>query len=181
MLTAWASGPYGSFKYKGGSTMRAAWSMLLGLAVVLALVAKASAEDKEVTLKGTITCAKCDLKLEKKCHTVIKVKEGDKDVVYYLDDKSAKEHHKKICTQAKEGIVTGKVSKKGEKIIITASQRGMTLPKARTFFNALMAGRGPSGKRPSCAGCRPSTPLVPWSPRCTWKPSASPAKDIPSS
>jgi hypothetical protein len=102
--------------------MRAAWSMLLGLAVVLALVAKASAEDKEVTLKGTITCAKCDLKLEKKCHTVIKVKEGDKDVVYYLDDKSAKEHHKKICTEAKEGSVTGKVSKKGDKMIITATK-----------------------------------------------------------
>jgi hypothetical protein len=96
--------------------------MLLGLAVVFALVAVASAEDKEVTLKGTITCAKCDLKLEKKCHTVIKVKEGDKEVVYYLDDKSAKEHHKKICTEPKEGTVTGKVSKKGDKMIVTATK-----------------------------------------------------------
>ena len=105
--------------------MRAAWSVVLGLAVVLALIANASAEDKEVTLKGTITCAKCDLKLEKKCHTVIKVKEGDKDVVYYLDDKSAKANHKKICTEAKEGSVTGKVSEKDGKKYITPKKDGV--------------------------------------------------------
>jgi hypothetical protein len=102
--------------------MRAALSVALGLAVALVVAARVSADDKEVTLKGTITCAKCDLKLEKKCHTVIKVSEDGKDVVYYLDDDSAKKNHKKICTSPTKGSVTGKVSKKDDKMIITASK-----------------------------------------------------------
>lgn len=83
--------------------MRAA-IFVLGLG--LALVVGVQAAD-EVTLKGTITCAKCDLKLEKACHTVIKVKEGDKDVVYYFDKDASKKNHKEICTTPKEGSVTG--------------------------------------------------------------------------
>ena len=51
--------------------MRAA-ICVLGLALALVVGVQAQ-DDKEVTLKGTITCAKCDLKLEKACHTVIKV------------------------------------------------------------------------------------------------------------
>ena len=53
--------------------MRAAWSMLLVLAVAIAFTSSASAEDKKVTLKGTLTCAKCDLKKEDKCTTVLVV------------------------------------------------------------------------------------------------------------
>ena len=104
--------------------MRAALSMVLGLGLVLTLAVAVQAEDKgkEVTLTGTITCAKCDLKKEDKCMTVIKVKEGDQDVVYYLDDKAGKANHKKICTEAKEGTVKGKVSEKDGKKIITASK-----------------------------------------------------------
>ena len=104
--------------------MRAALTMVLGLGLVLTLAVAVQAEDKgkEVTLTGTITCAKCDLKKEDKCMTVIKVKEDDKDVVYYLDDKSGKANHKKICTEAKEGTVKGKVSEKDGKKIITASK-----------------------------------------------------------
>jgi hypothetical protein len=102
--------------------MRAALSVTLGLAVALVVAARVSADDKEVTLKGTITCAKCDLKVEKKCHTVIKVSEDGKDVVYYLDDDSAKKNHKKICTSPAKGTVTGKVSEKDGKKIVTASK-----------------------------------------------------------
>jgi Family of unknown function (DUF6370) len=102
--------------------MRVALSVGLGCVLALVIAARVSAEDKEVTLKGTITCAKCDLKLEKKCHTVIKVEEGGKDVVYYLDDESAKKNHKTICTEPKKGSVTGKVSEKDGKKIITASK-----------------------------------------------------------
>jgi hypothetical protein len=106
--------------------MKAAWSMLLGLAVVLALVAGLQADDKdkgkEVTLKGTITCAKCDLKEADKCHTVIKVTKDGKDTVYYLDDKSSKKNHKTICQEAKKGSVTGTVSEKDGKKIITATK-----------------------------------------------------------
>ena len=98
--------------------MRATWTKLLGVAIVFAMVtAVLAADDKEVTLKGTITCAKCDLKVEGQtsCATVIKVKEGGKDVVYYFDKASHKKEHKAICTTPKEGTVTGKVSEKDGK------------------------------------------------------------------
>lgn len=92
--------------------------------VALVAVASARADDKkkEVTLKGDICCAKCELKLQKTCATVIRIKDNGKDVVYYLDDKSAKDNHKAICTESKEGSVTGVVSEKDGKKIITASK-----------------------------------------------------------
>jgi len=99
--------------------------MGLSLAVVVGFLALAQAEDKkadgkEETLKGTITCAKCDLKLAKACHTVIKVK----DTVYWFDkaSKGYKDSHKQICTEAKEGSVTGVVSEKDGKKIIKVSK-----------------------------------------------------------
>jgi hypothetical protein len=104
--------------------MRTALCLLVGLAVVFALVGVAPAEDKgtEKTLKGTITCAKCGLKEADKCHTVIQVKEDDKDVVYYFDDAGGKKYHKQICTEAKQGTVTGKVSEKDGKKWVKVSK-----------------------------------------------------------
>ena len=95
-------------------------SALFVVGIILGFVAApAMAKDeKEETLKGTITCAKCDLKMADKCHTVIKV--GDK--VYWFDEKSSKDNHKKICTEAKEGTVTGTVKKEGDKLIVTPSK-----------------------------------------------------------
>jgi Family of unknown function (DUF6370) len=107
--------------FKGGSAMKAAWSILLGLAVLLTLVVGARA-DEEKTLKGTITCAKCGLKEADACHTVIQVKEGDKEVTYYFDkdSKDYKKNHKEICQEAKKGSVTGTISEKdGKKYIKT--------------------------------------------------------------
>ncbi|MBL8796057.1 MAG: hypothetical protein JNM56_19305 [Planctomycetia bacterium] len=97
---------------------------LLGLALSLALVASVHAQDKEKTLKGTITCAKCDLKLEgfAKCHTVIQVKEGDKTVTYFFDDAGSKKYHKPVCTESKKGSATGTVSEKDKKQIITVTK-----------------------------------------------------------
>jgi hypothetical protein len=98
--------------------MKVAWSLLFVLAAALFVVANVRADDKEVTLKGTITCAKCDLKEADKCHTVIKVSEDGKDVVYYFDDAGSKKYHKKICQEAKKGEVTGTVSEKdGKKVV----------------------------------------------------------------
>ena len=73
---------------------------------------------KEETLKGTITCGKCDLKLADKCATVIKV--GEK--VYWFDEATSKKYHKEVCTEAKEGTVTGTVKKDGDKMIVTATK-----------------------------------------------------------
>lgn len=95
------------------------------LCCVLALalmVGVSAAAEKEVTLEGTVTCAKCDLKKENACATVIVVKKDGKDVIYYFDEKAHKEHHSKICTEAKKGKVTGTLSKKNGKEIITVSK-----------------------------------------------------------
>jgi hypothetical protein len=99
--------------------MKAAWSLLRALGVVFAFTVSSRAEDKTVTLKGTITCAKCDLKKEKKCATVIVVKKDDKETVYYFDPASDKKNHKTICTEPKKGTVTGTVKKEGDKMVVT--------------------------------------------------------------
>jgi RecG-like helicase len=97
--------------------------MLLALAVVFALVAGVRAEEgKDVTLKGSITCAKCDLKKEAKCTTVIAVKEGEKTTVYYFDDASGKKYHKEICTEAKPGMIKGTCKKVGDKLVVTVTE-----------------------------------------------------------
>ncbi len=104
--------------------MKTACSLVLGLAVMLALTLAVKAEEKkETTLKGTLTCAKCDLKKESKCMTVLVVTDGDKETVYYLDDESGKKNHKAICTEPKKNVsVTGTVSEKDGKKTIKASK-----------------------------------------------------------
>jgi hypothetical protein len=102
--------------------MKQVRTALLGLAFVFALVAFVQAQEAEKTLKGTITCAKCDLKKEDKCTTVIVVKEDGKDVIYYFDDKAGKAKHKDICKEGKKGTVTGTVEKKGDKNIVTVKE-----------------------------------------------------------
>jgi Family of unknown function (DUF6370) len=95
------------------------FAVTLALAVVVASV-QARADEK--TLKGTITCAKCDLGVEKACATVIKVKEGGKDVIYYFDKDAHSKNHKAVCTAAKEGSVTGTVAEKDGKKWITVTK-----------------------------------------------------------
>jgi len=111
--------------------MKVAWRMTLGLMALFAVIVAVQADDKdkEKTLKGTITCAKCDLKVEglTKCATVIKVakdkKDKDsKDTVYYFDSKSHKEYHPDICKTPKKGTVTGVVSEKDGKHTIKVSK-----------------------------------------------------------
>ena len=90
----------------------------------VALTAQARPEKDEKTLKGSVTCAKCDLKATTKCATVIVVKEKDKDVVYYFDTPGHKKHHGAVCTEAKNGSVTGVVSEdeKEKRKVITVSE-----------------------------------------------------------
>jgi hypothetical protein len=107
--------------------MKVALSVLLATALAFVFAGGVQAEEKkEVTLNGTILCAKCALKAEgvTKCTTAIRVKEGDKEVVYFFDDKGAKEtYHEEVCGGAtKEGSVTGVVSKKDGKLMIKPSK-----------------------------------------------------------
>jgi len=108
--------------------MKVAWRMMFGLVAIFALVIAIQAADKEETLKGTVTCAKCDLKIEKKsCATVIVVAKDKKDkeskeTVYYFDTDSHKKYHKPICMEPKKGMVTGIVSEKDGKKTIKVSK-----------------------------------------------------------
>jgi Family of unknown function (DUF6370) len=98
--------------------------LVLGIAAIALTAGSYAADEKggEKTLKGTITCAKCDLKKEKACTTVIVVKEKDKDVIYYFDKESGKKYHGDICTEAKEGTVKGSVKKDGQKMVVTVTE-----------------------------------------------------------
>jgi hypothetical protein len=91
--------------------------IVLALPALVIFVAASARAAEEVTLKGTIMCAKCALKEAKKCTTVIQVKEGGKDVVYYLLDRGNKEdYHEEVCGGArKEGTVVGTVLEKDGK------------------------------------------------------------------
>jgi hypothetical protein len=104
--------------------MKSAWSLLLALAVLAGFVVATRAADKEVTLKGEIMCAKCQLKEAAKCQTAIKVKEGGQEVTYYFLDKGNKEgYHEPVCGGGKkEGTVTGTVSQKDGKKWITPTK-----------------------------------------------------------
>jgi hypothetical protein len=107
--------------------MKTVLSSSLVLGVLLFLVAGVRAGDKkEVTLKGELMCAKCELKEEgvKKCQTVIQVKEDDKLVTYYFKDKGSKEeYHESVCGGGrKQATVTGVVTEKNGKKWITPSK-----------------------------------------------------------
>jgi hypothetical protein len=102
--------------------MRALLIGFVSLILVSALTIPAVSQTKEVQLTGKITCAMCELKVEKECMTVIVAKEGGKDVTYYLDEKSGKANHEAICQAGKEGTVTGILSERAGKKIITASK-----------------------------------------------------------
>jgi hypothetical protein len=100
--------------------MRKALAIVAALVVVLALVGSVGAGDKEVTLKGTLVCAKCTLK-EKgvtECTNVLQVKEGGKMVNYFIKDTGKGEsYHKGICPAGKtaDAEVKGKVTEKDGK------------------------------------------------------------------
>ncbi len=110
-------------KFTFGLVLTVALAALVGFGV--------QAEDKKgdakpVTLKGTITCSKCDLGETKVCGNVIQVKEGGKTTTYYFVDKGAKEkYHGKVCRSPAEGSVTGVVSTKDKKHYITPGKDGV--------------------------------------------------------
>jgi hypothetical protein len=111
--------------------MKFVCSLVLALATtVVALSFAAAADDKEVTLKGTILCAKCELKETPACANAIRVKEDGKDVVYYFKDKGGKEPYHKDCCQAPvEGSVKGVVAEKDGKKWITPAKDGVKTEK----------------------------------------------------
>ncbi len=89
------------------------------LALGLVFLASASAQEKgEVTLKGKITCAKCELKKTDDCLTVIVTKKDGKDVITVFSVKSHDEHHDGICGSPKNGSIVGVMKKEKGKDVI---------------------------------------------------------------
>ncbi len=78
---------------------------------------------KEVTVKGTMMCAKCSLKETTACQNVLKASEGGKDVKYYLvQNPVAKDGHGKVCGGTAAATVKGTVAEEGGKKMLTASE-----------------------------------------------------------
>lgn len=111
--------------------LRYALALALGASIVVLADYSATAQDgkKEAakdskTIEGKMVCGKCTLNETKACSNVVKVKEGDKDVLYYIADKGNKEsYHKGVCPGGSEVEVkvTGKVAEKdGKKTISDA-------------------------------------------------------------
>ena len=95
----------------------------LALAALTVSVTRA-ADDKDVTLTGTMVCAKCKLHEADKCQNVLQVQKDGKTVNYYLDEnKVSKDFHDNICqNDGEKATVTGKVSEKSGKEMMVASK-----------------------------------------------------------
>jgi hypothetical protein len=117
--------------------MRKAVTVFLGLVVVLCgamLTAQAEEKkaDKAKTIKGTMVCGKCTLGVCKKCTNVLQVKEGDKEVEYFIEDKGKGEkYHKAVCppNSKQDAEVTGTVSTKDGKKWIKPEKGGVKILK----------------------------------------------------
>src|SRR5262249_41515572 len=101
--------------------LRSVWMVLVAVGAVAAFSAGVQAEEKkgkEETITGEVQCAKCHMGEGDKCATVIKA--GDK--VYYFDTASDKKYHKEICKAKKEATVTGTVTQKDGKMVISVTK-----------------------------------------------------------
>ena len=97
-------------------------TLMAGLALV-SVSTPAFAADKETTVTGTASCAKCALHQADKCQTVVKATVDGKEVSYYLTGAAAKSFHKKICGGESEKVtVTGKVQEKDGKQMLVATK-----------------------------------------------------------
>jgi hypothetical protein len=103
-------------------TIVAAFALVCAALLLLSGTNNADEKKKEVVLKGTITCPKCDLGTAKECGTVIVVKGDKKEIIYYFDEASNKKYHDDICTAAKKGTVTGTVKEADKKRIISVKK-----------------------------------------------------------
>lgn len=108
--------------------MRTLFCLLSLFAVTLLLAAGTVAQDKktekkEVVLKGLIACNKCELAKSTECETVIVVKdEKKKETIYFFDAASHAKYHDGVCAAAAKGTVTGFVTEKDKKKVISVKK-----------------------------------------------------------
>ena len=96
-------------------------ALLAGLAAATATTALAA---DEVTITGTMVCAKCTLHETDSCQNVVQVAENGKTVNYYLkQNKVSKDAHDPICQGGSEKVtVTGTVKEKDGKKTLTPTK-----------------------------------------------------------
>lgn len=104
--------------------LRYALALAMGLGMV-AVADMATAQDKAETktVEGKMVCTKCTLNETKACEHAVQVKEGGKEVTYYIGKAGFKEFHKSVCPAGSDLAVkvTGKlVEKDGKKSLADA-------------------------------------------------------------
>ena len=103
------------------------FALMLAAGVLLAVstsTVTAADSSKEITLSGDMVCAKCVLHETKDCQNVLQVQQNGKTVNYYLAKNDVSNNfHDEICgTSGEKATVTGAVSEKDGKEMLTASK-----------------------------------------------------------
>jgi len=93
------------------------------VSMILIVPAAEAGKPKEVTLKGQLGCGKCSFHEATACQNVLKVKDAaGKDTSYVLADNDvSRANHERVCGPASPATVTGTVSEKDGKKVLTAS------------------------------------------------------------
>jgi hypothetical protein len=91
---------------------------------LLAVDAASTDSSKEVTITGSMVCAKCTLHETKECQNVVQVEKDGKTVNYYLKQNDvSKAAHDPICGGSSEKVtVTGTVKEKDGKQMMTPTK-----------------------------------------------------------
>lgn len=83
----------------------------------------AKGEAGDVTLSGEMMCGKCVLKKAEACQNVLKVTNGGKETLYWLEHNTvAKENHGQVCGGSAKATVKGKVADKDGKKVLTPTE-----------------------------------------------------------
>jgi hypothetical protein len=102
------------------------WPMLAAGLLVAALTGcKTTDESKEVTMTGTMVCAKCKMHQTSECQNVLQVTDPSGNTVNYFlaQNKVSKDFHTNICmNDGEKATVTGTVEEKDGQEVITPSK-----------------------------------------------------------
>src|SRR5919108_3266918 len=105
--------------------MKTIGMLVLAALVLVGFVGSARAADDEMTLNGTLVCAKCTLKKADatKCQDVLIVKDDQgASTEYYVVKNGTAEKAGHQCKEESKATVTGTVSEKDGKKWVTASK-----------------------------------------------------------